>query len=118
MFGENILVTKYYSLNYSNNKGNALFLILIAVALFAALSYAVTKSSKGSGTIDKEKAIIEAAQIMEYSAYLESTYTRMVLLGTPRNQIKYAENSAVSRTDECISGTGCLFVSEGGGYSL
>lgn len=58
--------------------GNVLFLILIAVALFAVLSYAVTSSTRsGGGSITKEKAKSNAAAIIEYGASLRSAIMRM-----------------------------------------
>jgi len=62
-------------------KGNALFMILIAVALFAALSYAVTQSGRSGGGIDKEKAIIEAAQVIQYASSLRNEITKMRVIG-------------------------------------
>lgn len=61
--------------------GSALFLILIAVALFAALSYAVTKSGGSvSGAISKEEAVIEATKILETSEYISSSLQRFMLI--------------------------------------
>ena len=62
-------------------KGNALFLILIAVALFAALSYAVTNSGRGGGGIDREQAEILAAEILQYSALLQAEVQKKMIIG-------------------------------------
>lgn len=60
--------------------GNVLFLILIAIFLFAALSYAVTSSSRGGGTsISKDKARANAAAIIQYGTVLRSAVMRMKL---------------------------------------
>ncbi len=60
--------------------GNALFLILIAVALFAALSYAVTQSGRGGGNIDREQTALEAAQLIQYITQVQTAVDKMMLL--------------------------------------
>ena len=72
-----------------NQKGNALFLILIAVALFAALSYAVTQSNRGSGSVEKEQAIILASQVTQYPATVRTGITRMIITGTASTAIVF-----------------------------
>ena len=58
--------------------GNILFIILIAVALFAALSYAVSQSSRGGGgNASKEKMATDAAAFIQYTAGLQSHIQRM-----------------------------------------
>lgn len=61
-----------------NNSGNVLFLILIAVALFAALSFAVTQSSRsgGSSTV-KETATINSSVLSQYTASVRTSLLRM-----------------------------------------
>ncbi len=89
-------------------KGNALFLILIAVALFAALSYAITQSGRGGGNISKEQATISAAQVTEFAAVVRNAVTRMLISGTQVNTIDY---------DTSASGDGAVFAADGGGVT-
>lgn len=64
-----------------NNTGNALFLILIAVALFAALSYAITNSSRGGGSANKEQNEIKAAKLVQFFGLVQSEYQKMRIVG-------------------------------------
>ena len=73
---------KHETNNRCKERGNALFLILIAVALFAALSYAVTQSGRGGGSVSNEQALILSSQITQYPAALRTSITRMVVTGT------------------------------------
>lgn len=61
-------------------RGNVLFLILIAVALFAALSYAVTQSTRsGGGDASRETNLVNSAQITQYPAAIKTAIIRMMV---------------------------------------
>ncbi len=78
----------------SRDGGNVLFLILIAVALFAALSYAVTQSSRSGGNADREKLKTAASEIIQYGTAMEQAITRMrVINKTTPDQLSF-ENEA------------------------
>jgi Tfp pilus assembly protein PilE len=70
------------NMNIKNNRGNALFLILIAVALFAALSYAVTQSGRGGGNIDREQLELDLAQLVNQATTIKTFLHRNQVLST------------------------------------
>ena len=79
--------------NYNESmseRGNVLFLILIAVALFAALSYAVTQSTRsGGGSAEKEKAILSSASMTQHPTAMRTGLVRMILSGVEVSQIRF-----------------------------
>lgn len=83
--------------------GAALFIILIAVALFAALGYAISQSSRGSGNVDKEKTFLLAAQVVQYASQIQNTVMRLQLAYTcVDTQISF-ENNIVSGYTNALS---------------
>ena len=51
----------------SSQSGNIIFIILIAVALFAALSFVVSQMMRGPTTIGEEKDGVIVAEILAYA---------------------------------------------------
>lgn len=94
--------------------GNVLFLILIAVALFAALSYAVTSSTRvGEDGISKEVDQIQIAQILQDCGTLRQSTERFLFSGKADTDIQM--NVAGNPEAPCRTGANCLFAAEGGG---
>lgn len=85
----------------SSQRGNILFLILLAVVLFAALSYAVTSSMRGGGKDGSgEKADLLASQIFQYGALIGSSMQRLQLVG---------DYKMVSLTDDPANMSGTVY---------
>jgi hypothetical protein len=81
-----ILKKREDRLSQKTNSGNILFLILIAVALFAALSYTVTQMGRTPGsTIENEKAKLSQAEIDSYTAQLNQGKSRLELINNCKN---------------------------------
>jgi len=61
-------------------RGNVLFLILIAVALFAALSFAVTSSMRGGGEASEDTSLLETTPLVQYATQMKYTVDKLMLL--------------------------------------
>jgi len=100
----------------SGEKGNVLFLILIAVALFAALSYAVTQSTRsGGGSTEREQSVLSGASMTQHPTALRTAIIRMILGGVDVADIKFnapANFNALALTSEEFQG---VFHPQGGG---
>ena len=86
------------------SRGNILFLILLAVVLFAALSYAVTAAMRGGGTksAGSESAELAAAEILQWFTAVDNAVMRMNLVGG----IAYEDISFVYDAKYLITGMG------------
>lgn len=103
--------------NFKNGRaresGNVLFLILIAVALFAALSYAVTSSTRsGGGDASSETNLISSAQITQYPTSINTAILRMLIAGTAVDEIRF---NTPADFDDLDSPTIGVFHPDGGG---
>jgi len=96
----------------ASERGNVLFLILIAVALFAALSYVVTQSTRsGGGSTEREQNILSSAQMTQYPTALRTAIIRMILSGVSAEELLFNDPSAFSG----VSTNLLVFHPQGGG---
>ncbi len=105
----------FITMNLKPNQetGNVLFLILIAVALFAALSYAVTQSSRGnSDSGSGERSLINSASLTQYPQTIKTSVMRMIVRGIDDGSLEF---NTPSIFDDCSnSGASCVFHPDGG----
>lgn len=75
--------------NSVKERGSVLFIIMIAVALFAALSYVVSQSSDGGGggQIIESRANTMADDMVLFASSIEKTISRMVQRGISESDL-------------------------------
>lgn len=70
-------------------KGNALFLILIAVILFAALSYAITQSNRSGGNASRETNLVASTTVTQFPSAIRTAITRQLLRGISASELDF-----------------------------
>ena len=82
----------------SGQKGNVLFMILIAIVLFAGLTYAISNSNRGTSNMDRERGSISATDFLSYGQGMEKMTARMLGNDISENGISF-ENSIWKQYD-------------------
>lgn len=78
-----------------SERGNVLFYILIAVALIAALSFAVAQGGRSADSMSDERAQLYASEIIDYASTVGSAVAQLRLRGCSDTEISF-ENDVVS----------------------
>lgn len=111
---------KRYISAAASQSGNILIYILIAVALLAALSYAVTQSSRtGSGSISDDRARLLATEIIEVSSSMATAVQQMRLRGVRDQDLcfNHPQWGGSYLNASCSDAQNKFFDPEGGGIN-
>lgn len=84
----------------SKERGNILFMILIAVVLIGALSAAMMSGGEESGSVDKEDLVIKASEVQRYASELERAITFILQNGVSESDIRFSHPDAHADYDD------------------
>lgn len=108
-------------MNSSRQSGNVLFIIFIGIALFAALSFAVSRGMRSGGeSVSKEKTSLSVNELIQYSnAVSQSIKAIKALNGCTDTQINFANTiiSGYSNASAPADGSCNIFEQQGGGLT-
>lgn len=84
-----------YSQKRSSERGIALFYIIVAVALLAALTGAITNSMRGggNGNIESERARILAGELIDYAEIVSKAVGQLRLRGVSRESLCFDDTA-------------------------
>ena len=65
--------------SYNRQNGNVLLIILIAVGLFAALTYTVSFSTRNAKSLDDETMALSVSQVLDYASKIDNAVRFLML---------------------------------------
>lgn len=100
-----------------NQSGNALWFILVAVVLLAALTIILTRSGGNvTQNADSERQRVLASQVTKYAQGLTGAIDQMLLRGVSESQISFQNaTTATDYTNAACTDSACRVFDSGGG---
>lgn len=100
----------------SSQSGSSLLIILVAVALFAALSYAISQQRESGKSLTNERTRLLASDVIDMGNKLADSVARLRLRQIPNTRISF-ENAIIAgyTNAACITDTCKIFSFDGGG---
>lgn len=101
-----------------NQSGNVLFIILLAIGLLGALTFAIQGTGQQNGNIDRETTIIRVSEVRRYASELERGVHYILQNNYSESDIRFAHPNAhtdYGDLDSDSDKTDQVFDGEGGG---
>lgn len=77
----------------SKNRGNILFMLLVAIVLIAGLTFAITRSEQGGSNLTREKTSLASDQVASLGVDLRRAVDAMTRAGRSETTISFAHSS-------------------------
>lgn len=99
-----------------SESGNALFYILIAVALLAALGFAIAQSGRGSvSALSEERQRLLASEILDYAGAVKKAVQMMRLRGIVFSDLDFDDPGLAGHDNPGCASDECLIFNVAGG---
>jgi len=105
-----------YLFRHSSQSGSALVFILIGVALFAALSFAISQQGNSGKSLLDEKTNLLASDVMDMGNKMTETVAQLRLRGVQIEQVSFQNDIVAGYTNAACTTDKCkIFAFDGGG---
>jgi hypothetical protein len=99
-----------------SESGSVIFYILIAIVLFAALSFAVSQSMRGGSNMDAERLRLSVTEILQYADSLKQAVQKVKIEGSDDAELSFVNTTIAGYTNAACTAAACkIFDASGGG---